>query len=243
MATDDFVAVIDGSTSKTPVRIVEGMSNGRLAMLLVSDYIRGMSANTTLEQCCEGMTELFLSIYRKHNIDLDRLEKAPQERMTASAAIFSRHYGQVWMVGDCQCIANGVLHENPKPYEKTLAEKRAAIINASGDKERFTSNDTARDAIIHDMLRYMLGQNKSYAVIDGFPIPQDKVKVVSVTKPEVILASDGYPFLENTLEASEQRLREQLLHDPLNINTYKATKGLKPGNVSFDDRAYVRFIV
>jgi glycerophosphoryl diester phosphodiesterase len=42
------------------------------------------------------------------------------------------------------------------------------------------------------------------------------------------------------LEASEQALQEILRDDPLLFRKYKATKGLQPGNVSFDDRAYVK---
>jgi glycerophosphoryl diester phosphodiesterase len=59
----------------------------------------------------------------------------------------------------------------------------------------------------------------------------------------VVLASDGYPFLEPTLEASEHRLEWQRKNDPLNIGEFKATKAFSIGNNSFDDRAYIRFKV
>lgn len=99
------------------------------------------------------------------------------------------------------------------------------------------------------------GQNKSYAVIDGFPIFREGVKVVpcslscaneeeskdSRNGHEIILASDGYPFLKPTLAESEAALMEQLTNDPQNIKTFIATKGLVDGNKSFDDRVYVRF--
>ena len=45
----------------------------------------------------------------------------------------------------------------------------------------------------------------------------------------------------DSLEESEAALSRQLATDPLCINTYKATKGVMEGNLSFDDRAYVRF--
>ena len=59
---------------------------------------------------------------------------------------------------------------------------------------------------------------------------------------EIILASDGYPYLENTLEASESKLKYILENDPLCYTLYKSTKGIQKGNVSFDDRSYVRFV-
>ena len=58
---------------------------------------------------------------------------------------------------------------------------------------------------------------------------------------DIILASDGYPFLKPTLAESENALAAQLDSDPLCIRSFKATKGLASGNKSFDDRSYVRF--
>ena len=109
----------------------------------------------------------------------------------------------------------------------------------------FLHHDTARDAIIPHMLETMQQQNKTYAVIDGFPIPQQYVRVITLDfQPwEIVLASDGYPFLLPTLADSEQRLERQRLEDPLNIGTFKATKAFLPGNNSFDDRSYIRFRV
>ncbi len=158
------------------------------------------------------------------------------------------------MIGDCQCLVGNdemeagsfTFFDNPKPYEQELAEQRAVIINGSNmPKEQFLEHDTAREAIIPHMLETMQQQNKKYAVIDGFPIPQQCVRIITLDfQPwEVVLASDGYPFLEPTLAASEERLAWQRTHDPLNIGQFKATKAFAAGNNSFDDRAYIRFRV
>lgn len=56
----------------------------------------------------------------------------------------------------------------------------------------------------------------------------------------IVLASDGYPYLKDSLEASEHALQGVLRDDPLLFRTYKATKGIQQGNLSFDDRAYVK---
>ena len=47
VVTNDFIAVIDGSTSKTDRRHSRRMSNGRYAMTLVADYLRKMPADTS----------------------------------------------------------------------------------------------------------------------------------------------------------------------------------------------------
>ena len=59
---------------------------------------------------------------------------------------------------------------------------------------------------------------------------------------EIVLASDGYPFLKPTLAASEAALAEQIANDPQNIRSFIATKGIVEGNKSFDDRTYIRFV-
>lgn len=75
------------------------------------------------------------------------------------------------------------------------------------------------------------------------------VKVVSVSSSEtvsasseIVLASDGYPFLKPTLAESEEALANQIANDPQNISSFIATKGLVEGNKSFDDRTYIRFL-
>ena len=173
----------------------------------------------------------------------------PEERLCASAIVYSSRRREIWLVGDCQCLVGGELCENPKPYEATLAERRAEkvreLLAAGMTPDEILADDQARAAIIPEMLRAMQQQNKTYAVIDGFPIPEARVPIITLDfRPwEIVLASDGYPFLCPTLAESESRLDEQRRNDPLNIGRFKATKGFTPGNNSFDDRTYIRFMV
>ena len=123
---------------------------------------------------------------------------------------------------------------------------RAAIITSSPKPwEHFLYDDTARKAVIPRMLETMQQQNNGYSVIDGFPVDEAHVKTFTLDfQPwEVVLASDGYPFLCPTLAESERRLAWQRENDPLNIGEFKATKAFAEGNNSFDDRSYIRFEV
>ncbi|MBQ8158587.1 MAG: hypothetical protein IJ081_06165 [Prevotella sp.] len=254
VVTADFIAVIDGSTSKTDRRYSLFSSNGRYAMQIITKVIRNMEKNTSCHQFCLEASRAVARHYRKSQ--LLRLAVHPEERLTASCIVFSRLRREIWMVGDCQCLigstTNGntspefTYYDNPKPYEQELAEQRAAIINSSPlPHDHFLDNDTARAAIIPHMLETMQQQNKTYAVIDGFPVAEQHVKILTLDfQPwEIILASDGYPFLESTLQASEELLRQQCQQDPLNIGVFKATKAFARGNNSFDDRSYIRFKV
>ena len=259
VVTDDFIAVIDGSTSKTPKHLNPDMKNGRYAMMLISEYIREeLKADASVDDFCQGVTAyIYNKVYEKLGVE-ERLKEHPEERLTASAILYSRTRNEVWMVGDCQAIIAGKLYENGKPYEQEIARKRVELI------EQGLSPAEARKQIEPLLIKAMLsGQNQTYTVIDGFPIYREGVKVVALktkpvsssietyfqeqTKPvsslnEVVLASDGYPFLKPTLAASEAALAEQIANDPQNIHSFIATKGIVEGNKSFDDRTYIRFV-
>lgn len=268
VVTDDFIAVIDGSTSKTPKHLNPDMKNGRYAMMLISEYIREeLKADASVDDFCQGVTAyIYNKVYEKLGVE-ERLKEHPEERLTASAILYSRTRNEVWMVGDCQAIIDGRLYENGKPYEQEIARKRVELI------EQGLSPAEARKQIEPLLIKAMLsGQNRTYTVIDGFPIYREGVKVVSVSdscsvqdsvpasdsvpcsdsvsasgtifvsSSEIVLASDGYPFLKPTLAASEAALVEQIANDPQNIHSFIATKGIVEGNKSFDDRTYIRFV-
>lgn len=274
VVTDDFIAVIDGSTSKTPKHLNPDMKNGRYAMMLISEYIREeLKADASVDEFCQGVTAyIYNKVYEKLGVE-ERLKEHPEERLTASAILYSRTRNEVWMVGDCQAIIAGKLYENGKPYEEKIARKRVELI------EHGLSPAEARKQIEPLLIKAMLsGQNQTYTVIDGFPIYREGVKVVSVSdfcsvqnsvsssdscsvqdtvscsdsasasdtipssSSEIVLASDGYPFLKPTLAASEAALAEQIANDPQNIHSFIATKGIVEGNKSFDDRTYIRFV-
>lgn len=274
VVTDDFIAVIDGSTSKTPKHLNPDMKNGRYAMMLISEYIREeLKTDASVDEFCQGVTAyIYNKVYEKLGVE-ERLKEHPEERLTASAILYSRTRNEVWMVGDCQAIIAGKLYENGKPYEEKIARKRVELI-AQG-----LSPAEARKQIEPLLIKAMLsGQNQTYTVIDGFPIYREGVKVVSVSdsssvqdsvsssdscsvqdpvscsgsasasntipfsSSEIVLASDGYPFLKPTLAASEASLAEQIANDPQNIHSFIATKGIVEGNKSFDDRTYIRFV-
>lgn len=286
VVTDDFIAVIDGSTSKTPKHLNPDMKNGRYAMMLISEYIREeLKADASVDDFCQGVTAfIYNKVYEKLGVE-ERLKERPEERLTASAILYSRTRNEVWMVGDCQAIIDGKLYENGKPYEEKIARKRVELI------EQGLSPAEARKQIEPLLIKAMLsGQNQTYTVIDGFPVYREGVKVVSVSdsssvqgsvsssdsssvqdsvsssdscsvqdpvscsgspsasdtipssSSEIVLASDGYPFLKSTLAASEAALAEQIANDPQNIHSFIATKGIVEGNKSFDDRTYIRFV-
>ena len=258
VVTADFIAVIDGSTSKSQYRHSLFSSNGRYAMKLVSSYIHHMPKNATCEAFMRGVTSYVRKHYKKSM--LPRLAEHPEDRLTCSVIVFSRLCREIWMIGDCQClvsqlnsqfsILNSQFIDNPKPYEAELAAMRAKeverLIDEGHTVDELCRNDIARPVIIPHMIETMRNQNITYSVVDGFPIDRRHVRTITLDfRPyEIVMASDGYPFLYPSLEESEEALQHQRQNDPLNIGPhFQATKAFHPDNNSFDDRTYIRFRV
>ncbi len=230
-------------------------------MQLVSRYIKRMPKDTSCEAFLRGVTAYIRQHYKKSM--LQRLSEHPEDRLTCSVIVFSRLQREIWLIGDCQGLVTSLsaaqtsrqqpptAHylDNPKPAETELAAMRAEEVRrqlADGKTvDELRRHDTARPTIIPHMIETMRNQNITYSVVDGFPIPRQHVRIIPLDfQPwEIVLASDGYPFLCGTLAESERRLRQQCKNDPLNIGDFQATKAFHPDNNSFDDRTYIRFRV
>lgn len=242
VVTSHYAAVVDGSTSK--IQIAPGQeSPGHLAMRLVCAAIKTLPPALSKEEVLEVLTRVLAS---------DSTYAAAQYRPTCSAVIYSRYRNEVWFIGDCQSRWRGTTHHFEKLVDHILVEIRCCAIRyylAHGYSENdIRKNDKGRAFIFDALCDQLHFQNDpdptnpySYPVLDGNPIASDKVPCLSVGgADELILASDGYPQLFDTLEATEKYLAEVLLKDPLCIRENPASKCLVEGNSSFDDRTYLR---
>lgn len=257
-ATEHFVAVIDGSTSKSKLPpLKDGKTRGQVAADAVMETIIDVEPSIDLAAFCNRATEM---LRMKYNLYYDadifsHMEVHPEDRFCCSAIIYSLFHNEIWMIGDCHGLVlnlkepedKGVHLLNNKPYEARLARRRSEVLKQALDNgatiEDLRENDPGRKAILPELVEAMRQQNLGYPVIDGFQIPLKKVKRIGnfpKGSTQLVLASDGYPKLLPTLEATEAYLKRCLQNDPLCIKRHKATKGLKPGSQSFDDRAYIR---
>lgn len=242
VVTPHFAAVIDGSTSK-----VKGRNGGRTAMRLVQEAIGSLPPDTSKEEMLASLTRVLAS----HNPPEAATEAA--YRLTCSAVIFSRSRRAVWMVGDCQCRWGGETHTHPKAVDALLTEARCDairyLLQHGHTTEGLRHNDLGR-AFILDVLRMQThfqndrtqGNPFAYPVLDGTHIDPDKVPELAVPHStySIILASDGYPTVCDTLKESESELARLLEEDPLCIGENAGTKGWQEGNLSFDDRCYLK---
>ena len=248
--SDDFISIIDGATTKGNMKI-DDKTPGRTAMEVIKISLgkapKDISASDMIKQIFNDLTEF----YKQHSI-YEQVRDNPSERPTASISIYSCHHKEIWFVGDCQAFVDGVHINNEKNIDIVLSEARAAYIQTEIDSgvsvDSLMQHDTGREFIFPMLKRQGMFQNNknkseySYDVIDGFNVENCEVQVVSAYNAKnIVLASDGYPKVFDTLSVSEEYLEKILKEDPLCFKLYKSTKGIEKGNTSFDDRSYISF--
>lgn len=247
---ENYVAVIDGATSKTD-RKWNGETSGRMAARILADAIKKLPPSSTAVDAVKFLTAAIDETYNLHGVK-KIVEDDPKQRISASAAIFNSERREIWMVGDCQALIGDRLICEHKAIDKLLSTIRSIFLEieiARGERiENLLKDDIGRKLILPLLERQTFLQNNPdggdfwYPVLDGFTVPEKGIKALPIP-PDVdtiILATDGYPILRNNLEDSEAELQRLLLSDPLLFRQYKSTKGVRSGNESFDDRAYIK---
>lgn len=245
--TPDFIAVIDGATSKSAFSM-EGKTSGRLSMELVLEAINEFPKDIDATQAVRLITKKLHDFYINNNL-LTSVNDNPAARLTSNGVIYSISRKELWQIGDCQALINGHHYNNNKEIDDIMADARSAydeVALLQGETlESLRTKDPGRDFIlpflkIQGVLQNYHGHPYGFPVMDGFEIDINQVIVVPIEADEIVLASDGYPNLFNTLKESEFFLKKVINEDPMLIRLYKSTKGVQKGQDSFDDRAYVR---
>jgi hypothetical protein len=248
--SEDFVAVIDGFTSKTSRRW-NGDTGGQAAAKIISRAFDEMPRDCTARQAVGIMTTMIQDSYKNFNA-IEDVENDPKQRMAAFFAAVSLVRKEVWVIGDCQALLGEQIITNHKIVDQVLANVRALRLELEILKgatvDQLRQNDIGREFIMPMLEEQSRLQNNPaaseywYSIIDGFHIPDEGI----ITKPipdnidSVVLATDGYPILKDSLKESEDALQDILLADPLLFREYKSTKGVLKDNVSFDDRAFIK---
>lgn len=250
--SDYFAAVIDGATSRD-MTMYDGKKTGLVAALLVKDVFENLPEKATLEDVIHLLEQSFYRFYCSNEID----SRDNSRILTASAVLYSSFHHQVWMFGDCQCMFGHTVYNNPNGIDEIVASVRSFINQAellNGKTLDWIRKNDPGAAYINDLLISQFNfQNQTffrdgafgYLAIDGRKMQIDKVKVLDIPQQdqELILASDGYPVLAETLLLCEKALTQCLTDDPLCIYSNKCVKCLKNDQVSYDDRAYLRISI
>jgi hypothetical protein len=247
IVTEGHAAIVDGATDITGQGYgVPAVAGGRWAMAACVEAITTLAEDADAETATRRLTSTLAE-----RIDP---ELPPHLHPSASVTIYSRRRRQVWQIGDVGFSYAGMpagTGRPRKPLDRIGADFRAAVIAAEIAIREAGELDLAVDdpgrvaarALIsrQGALRNTIGPY-GFAAIDGRPVPPSLIVVHDVPGhvDELVLASDGYPVMLPTLAETEARLAELLAEDPHCIGPLRGTKGVMAGQISFDDRSYLR---
>ena len=247
---EHYVTVIDGATSKTERRW-EGETGGRRAAAIISEAFNQMGPDYTARQAADLMTKLIHSYYTLFNL-LETVQKDPDQRIIASCAAISLTRQEVWLIGDCHLLLGNRYISHPKKIDHILSEVRALVLELELQKgmtvKQLREKDRGREFIVPLLKEHTLLQNNPtvstywFPALDGFTIPDAGIITHPIPQDveTIVLATDGYPVVKDSFKESERILQNILTEDPRVFRSYKSTKGMAQGNVSFDDRAYIK---
>ena len=236
--TENFIAVLDGVTAKSS-RTFWGKSGGRAAMETAKAIIESSPAITEKEILFRNINNAIKSLY----------DGKAYGEAAVCVCIYSKFFKEIWSVGDCQYIINGQRYCDEKEIDTIYSRVRAAILEkAERDGALLEGKDPGREFIMHLLKNQHIFANGtgkySYPLLDGGSFDTSRILSTPVSEGDtVILATDGYPKLFDTLRESESYLAYVIENDPMCYKIHISTKGIEKDNVSFDDRAYVKFVV
>lgn len=250
LCNEHFAAVIDGATNVSG-ELFLGKTPGQHASVTIKETILGLSGTEDIQEIIAAINHNYEALYKRLDI-AEEIHKKPYIRPSAAMIIYSKHHHQVWMVGDCQCFHSGELFQNIKRVDEVFEEVRSIVLKGElltgSTVDELLENDIGFDLIKPLIQKQYNFQNTtpdcslSYGVVNGFPIPDALIKTIDVPKDlsYISLGSDGYPRIFGTLEETEAELARLLEIDPLCIEENMGPKGKAKGQVSYDDRSYIR---
>ena len=243
---EHFKAVFDGATPKGK-RLWDGVPGDVFASRVLCEAMKNADPAFCHSDIIKYLNDVIKKCYAERGVSFDEL--APEERLQVSVIIYSRHRNEAWSFGDCSVKINDKIYKHTRAGDKLLSDLRAFYTELYLLKHRdITDEDPGRAAILPLLKEFPSMANQDgefgYDVINGGDICTDHIVVYSV-KPgdRIILASDGYPELFDTLEETERYLFRMIEKDPLCIHELRGTKGVGLGSQSFDDRSYISFYV
>ena len=241
-----FKAIFDGATPKGK-RFWEGLPGDIYASKVLCEAMNDADPDVCATSIISYLNDVLKKCYAISGVSFDTL--APEERLQVSAIIYSSQRREVWNFGDCSVKINDTLYKHTRAGDKLLSDLRAFFTELHMiENDDIAGEDPGRTAILPILKEFPRMANHpgefGYDVINGGDICADNVIIYPVKAGDrIILASDGYPDLFDSLEETEKNLFKLLDKDPFCINELRGTKGVRMGNQSFDDRSYISFYV
>lgn len=243
--SDDYIAVIDGVTTKSDRRY-HGMKSGKVASIILKKAFEEMPKQLSGKEVVQRLNKAIETFANS----CDPI--ATGNEIPRASVIFYSHYEHmIYSYGDSQCYLNGQVYQFEHQIDHMNSLLRKYVLEL-GIMDGFDLDEMIEKQLDRKVIQPFLDQQYrfenspsffGYPVINGTPIADSYLASFKVqANQEVILASDGYPCLKETLVESENELKRILKEDPHCMKEFLSTKGLSKNQISFDDRSFIRFV-
>ena len=149
---ENFVAVVDGVSSKSYI-MVDG-EKVNIADIIV-DSIKKLDRKDAPEYAKTLNLDEFtraVNMYIKKYCDAHEID-LKEHKLEATAAIYSKYYNQIWLVGDCRAVYDGKAIDNELKADDLYAEIRLEIVE-SLLKHGYTEDDIFREDISSEIIKF-----------------------------------------------------------------------------------------
>lgn len=244
--TDHFVAVFDGA-SDVDRRTYDGVSGGRLAAETAARAVSGLPADADMDQAVRQLSE---ALAARNALGEDLPLQPGVDRPATTLLVYSPYRRELWRIGDSGFAIDGAVSLPDKPVDELAYGLRAAYTTAllagGAEAAELTVEDPgfellkpfyrAQRNLVNRVVPY------GYGALDGSDVPAGFVECIDVPREaeELVLVTDGYPFIRESLEQTEADLAALIERDPLGIREWVRPAAVGPALEAFDDRAWVR---
>jgi hypothetical protein len=249
VVTPDFIGVFDGSTLAAD-ETLEGMTGGRFAAVKLAEAVHKLPPDIDALNAVRFLTASFNAAIKKAAVgtDID-----PDKSLAAAGmTLYSRDKKELWSLADCPFAIDGVSFSETLALEPVRTSIRQMLIHMElgrgKTEQELLENDPTPGMISSTVMRgTRMFTNDSdpvfgYGVLNGQPVPEQHIRIVcSPNAREIVIASDGYPEIFMTLKETENYLAKVIAEDPLCYKTNPQPKGVLKGQISYDDKSYIRF--
>lgn len=242
VASEPFVAVIDGATSSGPVG---GVPGGVVAAETIAEALRALPPDCDARGFADRATE---ALRARLGSEFERAIARP----SAAVVVWSAPRQEIWRIGDCHFRVDDTKFVGEKEIDRIAYGYRCAVLRARL-RLGLTSEAVERTiptleqpfmALVstqHAFVNADIDDPLAYGAIDGSRVPDRFVEVVSTRGArEIVLCSDGFVEPSATLAAALADLERLKNADPLLVALYNGSRPFPPGATLFDDATYVR---
>ena len=242
--SENFVAIIDGATSFASYE--QGRAPGKVISELIDQYLPKISKELSSRLFAKELSEAVSGA-------LSDIFGSGDEKPTASLIIYSAFHSEIWVLGDGWVRTQREVQRFTIPYADAYTQLRCAYLQAlirdGCSVDALLEEDPSIELIlpfirIQKSIQNRLPSPHGYGVIDGHPSCANYIRTLRVEPgEEIVMASDGYPAIADTLEEAESELKRVIGRDPLMISLYPQAKGVMKQSTELKPLGVVEFPV